>query len=187
MNYFKGIYENLQIQTQVNAELKKLLVASVGEDIQYKLERLVNDKHRLAYEQEINAKQAEKLSEEIEQCSIKCDLWRSKFLACRLMSDEALTWKSFLLLLNKQNGKVLKSMLADNELLNNKLNQALDMLSDLKENENSMLPCPPKIKRCFNNFQAANILLLETKKMSTGNNSADLQINPMQTGNQKSL
>lgn len=181
----KGIYENLQIQTQVNAELKKLLVASVGDDIQYKIERLVNDKHRLAYELENNAKHTDKLSEEIEQCSIKCDLWRSKFLACRLMSDEASTWKSFLLLLNKQNGKVLKSMLADNELINNKLNQALDMLSSLKENESSLLPCPPKIKRCFNNFQAVNMLLLEVKKLSIGNSTEHIQINPMHTDKTK--
>lgn len=77
-------------------------------------------------------------------------------------------------------------MLADNELINNKLNQALDMLSSLKENESSLLPCPPKIKRCFNNFQAVNMLLLEVKKLSIGNSTEHIQINPMHTGNQLS-
>lgn len=89
---YSGIHEHLQIQTQVNAELKKLLVASMGEDMQYKIERLVSDKERLTYEVSKNRDTISKLNEEIEQCSIKCDLWRSKFLACRLMSDEATTW-----------------------------------------------------------------------------------------------
>lgn len=36
-----GIKQQLEIQTQVNTELKKLLVASVGTDFQYRLERLL--------------------------------------------------------------------------------------------------------------------------------------------------
>ena len=36
-----GLKQQLEIQTQVNAELKKLLVASVGTDFQYRLERLL--------------------------------------------------------------------------------------------------------------------------------------------------
>ena len=88
----KGFYEQLQIQTQVNAELKKLLVASIGEDVQYKMERLISDKLRLEIELESYTKQIEKLNEEMEQVSIRCDLWRSKFLACRMMSEEASAW-----------------------------------------------------------------------------------------------
>lgn len=88
----KGFNEQLQIQTQVNAELKKLLVASIGEDVQYKMERLISDKLRLEIELENYSKQIEKINEEMEQVSIRCDLWRSKFLACRMMSDEASAW-----------------------------------------------------------------------------------------------
>lgn len=153
-NQLKGIHEHLQIQTQVNAELKKLLVASMGEDIQYKIERLVSDKERLTYEVSKNRDTISKLNEEVEQFSIKCDLWRSKFLACRLMSDEASTWKSFLLLLNKQNEKVLKNLLNDNEMLNQKLNQALELLNQSNSDNNVY------IKRNHNNFQAVNLLLL---------------------------
>jgi hypothetical protein len=80
-NQMKGIYEQLQIQTQVNAELKKMLVASVGgEDMQYKLERLINDKQRYEYELTNITKDKEKLLEDLEQTRIQCDLWRSKFL-----------------------------------------------------------------------------------------------------------
>ena len=88
-----GINEQLQIQTQVNMELKKLLVASIGgEDIQYKMERLINDKQRYEYELSNNTKLIEKLNEDIEQISIQCDLWRSKFLASKLMNEENSTW-----------------------------------------------------------------------------------------------
>ena len=80
-NQMKGIYEQLQIQTQVNAELKKMLVASIGgEDMQYKLERLINDKQRYEYEFCNITKDKEKLTEDLEQTRIQCDLWRSKFL-----------------------------------------------------------------------------------------------------------
>jgi len=56
----------------------------MGEDIQYKIERLVNDKERLNYEL-VNLKQLiGTLSEEVENSSIKCDLWRSKFLVIEI-------------------------------------------------------------------------------------------------------
>lgn len=92
-NQMKGINEQLQIQTQVNAELKKMLIASIGgEDMQYKLERLINDKQRYEFELENKAKSIEKLTEEIEQISIQCDLWRSKFLASKLLCEDNSTW-----------------------------------------------------------------------------------------------
>ena len=178
-NQMKGIHEHLQIQTQVNSELKKLLVASIGEDIQYKLERLVNDKQRYSHELSNNAKELEKLTEEVEQCTIKCDLWRSKFLACRLMSDEAATWKSFLLLLNKQNEKVLRSLLEDNELLNEKLNTALDLLNEIKQNKAGT-------KRNFNNLQAANFLLVGLQSLiGPGQAITQSKLKPLTTENEK--
>ena len=72
------------------------------------------------------------------------------------MSDEALTWKSFLLLLNKQNEKVLGNLLTDNGMLNLKLNQALRMLSEFSLDSNGY-------KNSYNNLQAANMMLLNLK------------------------
>ncbi len=64
----------------------------MGEDIQYKIERLVNDKERLNYEL-VNLKQLiGTLSEEVENSSIKCDLWRSKFLVIEIQEK---TWFIF--------------------------------------------------------------------------------------------
>ena len=61
--------------------------------------------------------------------------------------------KSFLLLLNNQNEKVLSNLLNDNELINDKLNQALDLLSDLKDQESKS-----KVKKAYNNLQASTLL-----------------------------
>lgn len=90
----RGIYEQLQIQTQVNVELKKMLVASVSgdENVHYKLERLIRDKQVYEYEIDKNKKDIQRLNEEIEQLGIQCDMWRSKFLASRLLADEHSAW-----------------------------------------------------------------------------------------------
>ena len=92
-NQMKGIYEQLQIQTQVNVELKKMLVASIaGEDLQYKLERLISDKQRYEFELTSNSKEIQRLAEELEQMGIQCDLWRTKFSAVKLLSEENFAW-----------------------------------------------------------------------------------------------
>ncbi|RNA16628.1 golgin-45 [Brachionus plicatilis] len=144
----KGINEQLQVQTEVNAELKKLLVAAIGgEDMQYKIERLVSDKQRFEIELKSKTNFIDKLEEEVEQVSIQCDLWRSKFLASKLLAEENSTWKSFLLMLNAQKEKTIQNLLEDNEVLNLKLNQTLDILSK-KQNRHNM-----------NNLQAVNTIL----------------------------
>jgi hypothetical protein len=92
-NQMKGIYEQLQVQTQVNVELKKMLVASIsGEDLEYKLERLISDKQRYEIELVNNRKEIQRLNDEVEQVSIQCDLWRTKFSASKLLSEENFAW-----------------------------------------------------------------------------------------------
>jgi hypothetical protein len=67
----------------VNRELKKLLVASVGDDLQYHFERLAREKNQLILENEALGRNTAQLSEQLERMSIQCDVWRSKFLASR--------------------------------------------------------------------------------------------------------
>ena len=68
---------------QVNRELKKLLVASVGDDLQYHFERVAREKNQLILENEALGRNIAQLSEQLERMSIQCDVWRSKFLASR--------------------------------------------------------------------------------------------------------
>uniref|UniRef100_A0A674BUW4 Basic leucine zipper nuclear factor 1 n=1 Tax=Salmo trutta TaxID=8032 RepID=A0A674BUW4_SALTR len=72
----EGLLNQLHVQTEVNRELKKLLVASVGDDLQYHFERLAREKNQMI------------LENELERMSIQCDVWRTKFLASRVMAEE---------------------------------------------------------------------------------------------------
>ncbi|XP_066290227.1 golgin-45-like [Branchiostoma lanceolatum] len=73
----------LGIQSEVNKELKKLLVASVGSDLQYQFERMAREKAQLSVDHDNVVQQHADLSEEVERLSIQCDVWRSKFLGSR--------------------------------------------------------------------------------------------------------
>lgn len=84
----EGLSNQLRVQTEVNRELKKLLVASVGDDLQYHFERLAREKNQLILENEALGRNTAQLAEQLERMSIQCDVWRSKFLASRVMADE---------------------------------------------------------------------------------------------------
>lgn len=73
---------------QVNRELKKLLVASVGDDLQYHFERLAREKNQLILENEALGRNLAHTAEQLERMSIQCDVWRSKFLASRYDLDK---------------------------------------------------------------------------------------------------
>ncbi|KAI2668834.1 Golgin-45 [Labeo rohita] len=73
---------------KVNRELKKLLVASVGDDLQYHFERLSREKNHLILENEALGRSLSHTAEQLERMSIQCDVWRSKFLASRVMAEE---------------------------------------------------------------------------------------------------
>lgn len=84
----EGLSNQLRVQTEVNRELKKLLVASVGDDLQYHFERLARENNHLILENEALGRSLSHTAEQLERRSIQCDVWRSKFLASRVMADE---------------------------------------------------------------------------------------------------
>nr|XP_005486217.1 golgin-45 [Zonotrichia albicollis] len=92
----EGLSNQLRIQTEVNRELKKLLVASVGDDLQYHFERMAREKNQLILENEVLGQNMAQLSEQLERMSIQCDVWRSKFLASRVMADELTNTRAIL-------------------------------------------------------------------------------------------
>jgi len=80
--------KQLKIQTKVNAEVKKLLVASVGEDIEARVDYLTQDKARLAADViEYNNRIATDWEKQ-EALGVQSDVWRSKFLASTLIVEE---------------------------------------------------------------------------------------------------
>lgn len=73
----------LHVVSQVNRELKKLLVASVGDDLEYQFERSARERNQLILENEALGRSLAHTAEQLERMSIQCDVWRSKFLASR--------------------------------------------------------------------------------------------------------
>uniref|UniRef100_T1IVG2 Uncharacterized protein n=1 Tax=Strigamia maritima TaxID=126957 RepID=T1IVG2_STRMM len=88
--------KELTVQSKVNTDLKRLLVASVGEDLEARVHFLTEDKVKLAHDVHHYVQRLLDDHEEMEKLSIQCDVWRSKFLASSLVVDELAKLKAVL-------------------------------------------------------------------------------------------
>ena len=107
----------LKVQTEVNRELKRLLVASVGGDIQLHLDQIVQEKAELSRDLDASLQQLAENSEEFDRVFIDCDIWRSKFLASRLMIDELASWKAELSIQFKEVHRALHCLMKERKSL----------------------------------------------------------------------
>jgi len=124
--------KQLRIQIQVNSEVKKLLVASVGEDIEAKVDFLTQDKARLAADIRQYSNKISRDFEEKEKLSVESDLWKSKFLASSVIVDELARWKGTLMQRNDDCDHYIRLMLHEHSVLWNSLSQTQEMLLKLK-------------------------------------------------------
>ncbi|XP_073816580.1 uncharacterized protein isoform X2 [Musca autumnalis] len=125
-DYFQGQFK---FQTQVNAELKNLLVASVGEDLLTRVNVLTEDKLQLARALLDTAKNLTTHTEQIEFLAGQCEVWRSKFLASSVMVEELARWKADLTQKNQMLTESTKKLLHTTHQLRQ---MHLDMLKNLK-------------------------------------------------------
>lgn len=126
--------QQLGIQTQVNNEVKNLLVASIGEDLQQKYQRLIEDKTQVDLELSHLRNSMEEDREEVEQAMIQADVWRSKFLASRVMGDELSRWKSVLYYKYRDSHTALQNLLHEHSkirALNNATRRGLVRFAEL--------------------------------------------------------
>ncbi|XP_054268106.1 golgin-45-like [Macrosteles quadrilineatus] len=86
----------LKFQIQVNGDLKNLLVASVGEDMETRVHILTEDKLHLARALLNSAQKLNTHQEQTEWLAGQCEVWRSKFLASSIMVEELAKWKALL-------------------------------------------------------------------------------------------
>ncbi|CAF2361600.1 unnamed protein product [Rotaria sp. Silwood2] len=128
-----GLKQQLEIQTQVNAELKKLLVASIGTDFQYRLERLLRDKSRYEMEIQILTRKINDLLEEIEKLTIQCDIHQSKLAGSRVLIDELNMHKSVLSVQYNDCTNVIQRLLGERSKIAKELIQTHSSLSLLNE------------------------------------------------------
>ncbi|KAI8117577.1 Golgin-45 [Lucilia cuprina] len=125
-DYFQGQFK---FQTQVNAELKNLLVASVGEDLLTRVNVLTEDKLQLARALLDTANNLTTHTEQIEFLAGQCEVWRSKFLASSVMVEELARWKADLTQKNQMLNESTKRLLHTTHQLRQ---MQLDMLKNLK-------------------------------------------------------
>lgn len=121
-----SLKEQLKQQVQVNKELKTMLVASMGEDLETQVQSLNEDKKHLANALLNSAQHLSTHQEQTEWLAGQCEVWRSKFLASSLMVEELATCKKQL-----------------NEKTEN-LQQAIKQLLDEKCRVRDMLLCTYK-------------------------------------------
>jgi len=78
----------LKIQIKVNSEVKKLLVASVGEDIEARVDFLTQDKARLAADVMQYSNRVASEWEARDALGVESDVWKSKYLASSVIVEE---------------------------------------------------------------------------------------------------
>ncbi|KOC70676.1 Golgin-45 [Habropoda laboriosa] len=128
------IEHQLKFQAQVNGELKNLLVAAVGEDLETKVHLLTEDKLQLARALLNSAQHLTTHQEQIEWLAGQCEVWRSKFLASSLIVEELAKWKAALCQRTTDLQEAIKRLLEDRNLIRDILLKTYRTLSILREN-----------------------------------------------------
>lgn len=143
----------LEVQLQVNQELKKLLVASVGEDLQHRVERLTRDKAILSKEIGDFSRKITDDYENLDKISILADMWRSKYLACRVMSDELASSKVFYIMQFQECQMALQQLLSERLELREYLYNTCRILHQIQDAFDPLntLGTGQRVKTCYRN------------------------------------
>ncbi|XP_008546794.1 golgin-45 [Microplitis demolitor] len=124
----------LKFQAQVNGELKNLLVAAVGEDLETKVHILTEDKLQLSQALLNSARHLNTHQEQTEWLAGQCEVWRSKFLASSLMVEELARWKAGLCQRTTDLQESIKRLLEERIRVRETLMKTYKTLSVLREN-----------------------------------------------------
>ncbi|KAJ8310038.1 hypothetical protein KUTeg_011903 [Tegillarca granosa] len=122
----------LDVQVKVNGELKKLLVASVGDDLHSKVERLARDRAQMALELGDFTKKMMEDYENLDKVAIQADMWRSKYLASRVMADELASAKAFFAMQLQESQHAIQQMLTERHELRTNLIETYRCLNQVK-------------------------------------------------------
>ncbi|XP_050389973.2 golgin-45 [Patella vulgata] len=128
-----SLKSQLEVQLQVNSELKRLLLASMGADLERNVERLARDKAQLSLELGDHMKKMTADYENLDKISIQADMWRSKFLASRVMIDELANAKAFYSLQYQESQDALQQMLNERHEIRTNLLEGYRCLQQVKD------------------------------------------------------
>lgn len=153
--------KQLKFQTQVNSELKNLLIAAVGEDLNDRVNVLTEDKLTLARALLDSSNDLSSHSEQIEYLAGQCEVWRSKFLASSLMLEELARWKTTLLEKNRHlvaSNKALLQTVA--QLREMQLEQLKNLAYLLRDTRSVQLPSTNALDLAMENLNLSQQLAL---------------------------
>ncbi|GFN74098.1 DNA-directed RNA polymerase subunit [Plakobranchus ocellatus] len=122
----------LKAQLQVNAELKRLLVASVGDDLYERVENLCRDRAQLELDIGGFSKKMSEDYENLDKISIQADMWRSKYLASRVMTEELSSAKAYFALQCHDSHSALQQLLNERHELRTNLIESYKVLQQVK-------------------------------------------------------
>ncbi|KAL6428753.1 hypothetical protein ACFW04_007964 [Cataglyphis niger] len=123
----------LKFQAQVNGELKNLLVAAVGEDLETRVHLLTEDKLQLARALLNSAQHLSTHQEQTEWLAGQCEVWRSKFLASSLMVEDLARWKAALCQRTTELQEAIKRLLEEHNIIRDISLKIYRMLTILRE------------------------------------------------------
>ncbi|EZA58313.1 hypothetical protein DMN91_006559 [Ooceraea biroi] len=123
----------LKFQAQVNGELKNLLVAAVGEDLETRVHLLTEDKLQLARALLNSAQHLSTHQEQTEWLAGQCEVWRSKFLASSLMVEDLARWKAALCQRTTDLQETVKRLLEEHTGIRDTSLKTYRMLTILRE------------------------------------------------------
>jgi len=117
----RSLKEQLEVQSKVNTDLKKLLVASIGDDLHYKVDALVRTKVQLANEIGDYTRKLVEDYEDLDKITIQADLWHSKYQACRVLAEQLTAERDRLVCLCTQSQDALHADLTERQMMNDML------------------------------------------------------------------
>ncbi|KAK6626653.1 hypothetical protein RUM44_009129 [Polyplax serrata] len=158
--------KQLNFQVQVNGELKNLLVAAVGEDIETKVHVLTEDKLHLAQALLKSSESLTSHQEQTEWLAGQCEVWRSKFLASSVMVEELARWKASLCQKVNEAHEALKIFLDERKQLREKVVTTNTNLCNLRDNfdlhnKKPKVRCSNVLDICDENLKLSKTLLLQ--------------------------
>ncbi len=130
------VKQKVKFLTEANRELKRLLVASLGDDLKMQMEQIINEKAAISCDLDLSLQQLAENLEIVDKVSIDCDVWQSKYLASRLMIDQlaSLRKETSKYLLDSQ--QALGFMLREREVLSEVLHECTARLERITPSSN---------------------------------------------------
>ncbi|KAK6101674.1 hypothetical protein QQG55_5480 [Brugia pahangi] len=152
---FKRLKRDLELERQLTDELKRILVATMGDDLTCHVKSLSEDKVRLAHMMMKFEAQISHDNDRAENLAILADMWRCKFLAMSIRADEMLIQRYNLLSYCRQLQILLNRFLDTNQdqirrksispVLETLINEARAMLKTDLSTFFERSPCDEKI------------------------------------------